>query len=225
MAYPLGEDVSPTSRMEWLLRMTTDRENKRTRRATHQPATSQEVQAARTLRAAREVAAEIEALRTVVRDETRPALERRQAKTVLLDGTERMCNIMALAVCQLSASLSIEFQNKLAEGFQDIRRRLQHTGVHLMLERVEKIRKSAEAVLDGQGYPVGLAMRLSATYIELSNNLDALGGEAVLTAEQRQLIVNTGSMIQRLAAIEEQLGMITDLRGDGTTLRSQTLAV
>lgn len=202
--------------------MTENRKRKRAHRASHGPATTDEVQAARTLRAAREVAAEIEALRTVVRDETRSALERREAKTRLLDGTERMCNIMALAVCQLTTSLSIDIHDKLAEGFAEIRHRLQQTGIHLMLERINKIRKRAEAVLEGEGYPIGLAMRLRATYVELSNHLQALGGETVLTDEQRQLILNTGSMIQRLAGIEEQLGMIVELHGASTAAPGET---
>lgn len=175
---------------------------------------AEEQQAANTLGAAKAVATEIEALKNRVRDEARPARERQEAKAALFDATERMCNIMALAVFQLSASLSADFQSKLAEGFQELRQRLLHMGVHMMVERVDKIHKRANAVLKGEGYPIGLAMRLHAAYVELTNNLKTMGGDIVLTEEQQQLVLNTASMINKLAAIEEQIGMVSELGHD-----------
>lgn len=190
----------------------------RKRKTKLKPASAEERQAASTLKAAKVVASEIETLKNVVRDERRPGTERQGAKDALFEATERLCNIMGLAVFQLSASLSTEFQHTLSEGFRELRQRLLHMGVHLMVERIDKIHKRAAAVLQGEAYPIGLAMRLRAAYVELTNNLTSLQAESMLGDEQRQLILNTSGMIDRLAEIEERLGMIIELDDDGDDL-------
>lgn len=176
---------------------------------------AEEEQAAHTLKAAKEVASEIEALRHIVRDESRSAHDRREAKTELFDALERMCNIMALAVFQLSASIRSEFNTRLSEGFDELRQRLLQMGVHLLVERIDKVSKRAEEVLDGQNYPIGLATRLRAAYVDLTNNLRALGAESILSEAQQRLVLDTAGMINKLAALEEQIGMVMELGPEG----------
>ncbi len=176
--------------------------------------TAEEEQAAHTLRAAKEVASEIEALKNLVRDESRSAWDRREAKTELFDALERMCNIMALAVFQLSASIGSDFTARLTEGFDELRKRLMQMGVHLLVDRIDKINKRAGDVLEGQNYPIGLAATLHRTYVDLTNNLTALGAEAALSEPQQKLLLDTAGMISKLAAIEERIGMVMDLSPD-----------
>ncbi len=178
------------------------------------PANAEERQAAATLHAAKEVAFEIEKLKAVYRDEKRPARERQQVKLALFEATERLCNVMALAVFQLSASLSSDFQQSLTAGFTELRQRLLQMGVHLMVDRIDKINKRAAGVLEGNSYPIGLAMRLHAAYVDLTTNLRSLDAEEMLNESQQKLILDTAGMIDKLAEIEERLGMIMELEPD-----------
>lgn len=175
------------------------------------PVSAEERQAASTLKAAKVVAIEIEALKNRIRDENAPVRDRQDARRSLFEATERLCNLMALAMFQLTSSLSSEFAAKLNEGFDEVRHRLVHMGVHLMVERIHKIHERAELVVKGGAYPVGMATRLRAAYVELTNNLTALKAESVLTEDQQQMILDTAAMINKLAAMEEQIGMVLEL--------------
>lgn len=178
------------------------------------PISPEERQAASTLKAAKEVAVEIERLKNRIRNDTTPARQRQEARSELFGATERLCNLMGLAMFQLTSSLSGDFAAVLNEGFKEVRHRLMHMGVHLMVERLEKVHERARAVVDGGAYPVGMAMRLHAVYVELTNNLTALQAETMLTEDQQALILDTAAMINKLTALEEQIGMVLELSQD-----------
>ncbi len=178
------------------------------------PVSAEERQAAHTLKAAKEVATEIERLKNRIRNERAAARERQEARIGLFDATERLCNLMGLAMFQLTSTLSGDFASMLNEGFREVRHRLMHMGAHLMVERIEKIHERAEEVVKGGAYPVGMAMRLRAAYVELTNNLRALQAESMLTEDQQTMVLNTAAMINKLAVLEEQIGMILDLSQD-----------
>lgn len=175
------------------------------------PVSAEERQAAHTLKAAKEVAFDIERLKNRVRDEAAPARERQVARGQLFEATERLCNLMALAMFQLTSTLDGDFAGMLNEGFKQVRHRLMHMGVHLMVERLQKMHERADIVVKGGAYPVGMAMRLRAAYVEMTNNLKALQAESVLTEEQQTMILDTAAMINKLAALEEQIGMVLEL--------------
>lgn len=181
------------------------------RRDQLRPVSAEERQAAHTLKAAKEVATEIERLKNRIRDEQAPARDRQQSRVGLFDATERLCNLMGLAMFQLTSTLSGDFAAMLNEGFKEVRHRLLHMGAHLMVERIGKIHERAEEVVNGGAYPVGMAMRLRAAYVELTANLRALQAESVLSEEQQTMVLDTAAMINKLAALEEQIGMILEL--------------
>jgi hypothetical protein len=178
------------------------------------PVSPEERQAASTLKAAKEVAVEIERLKNRIRNDGASARLRQEARADLFEATERLCNLMALAMFQLTSRLSSDFASVLNQGFQEVRHRLMHMGVHLMVERLEKVHERAREVVDGGAYPVGMAMRLHAVYVELTNNLTALQAESMLTEEQQKLILDTAAMLNKLAGLEEHIGMVLELSQD-----------
>lgn len=175
------------------------------------PISPEERQAEHTLKAAKEVATEIESLKHRIRNNRAPIRERQDARLQLFEATERLCNLMGLAMFQLTSSLSGDFATMMNEGFKEVRHRLMHMGIHLMVERIQKIHERAAEVVDGGAYPVGMAMRLRSAYVELTNNLAALQAQAMLNEDQQTMILDTAAMINKLAAFEEQIGMIMEL--------------
>lgn len=182
------------------------------------PESAEERHAANTLQAAKEVAVEIERLKGAFRGIERGNPRRARIRQDLFDATERLCNIMALAVYQLSATLSADFQATLTTSFAELRTRLVQLGVHLMIDRIEKIHSRASTVLGGEPYPLGLASRLRAAYVDLLHNLQTMGGEDSLSNEQRALVRATGDYLDKLADIEGEIGMVIDLSGGNPTL-------
>lgn len=174
------------------------------------PISPEERQAAHTLKAAREVAIEIERLKNRIRDESAPARDRQEARTQLFEATERLCNLMGLAMYQLTTTLKGGFAEMLNEGFREVRHRLMHMGVHMMIERIQKIHAQAEEVVDGGAYPIGMAMRLHDAYVEMTGNLKALQADTMLTEDQQAMILDTAAMLNKLAALEENIGMILE---------------
>lgn len=181
------------------------------RRDQLRPVSAEERQAAHTLKAAKEVAVEIERLKHRIRDEQAAGRDRQQARSQLFDATERLCNLMALAMFQLTSTLSGDFAALMNAGFKEVRHRLMHMGIHLMVERIAKIHERADDVLNGGAYPVGMAMRLRSAYVEMTNNLKALQAESTLSEDQQTMILDTAAMINKLASLEEQIGMVLEL--------------
>ena len=130
--------------------------------------TAQERQTAVTLAAARDLATEIEATRSRLRDESLNAAQRRELKVKIFDASERMCNLLALTIFQLASTLSRDFQARVNSGFAELRGRLLRMGTDLLVEKLERIRARAESVLAGEPYPLGLAQRLHVAFSEIA---------------------------------------------------------
>lgn len=179
-----------------------------------QPVSAQEWQAATTLRSAREVVSEIEEIKKRLTVRPLSAADRRLYNRQLYECSERLCNLMALTIYQLSSNLSGDFQVKLRDAIHELRGRLLDMGTHLMIERVEKIQRRAEQVLGGGEYPLGLASKLEITYAGIVSNLDLLGATSRLSAEEKALIDETGAAIKALVQIEAHLGVLEPLAED-----------
>lgn len=177
--------------------------------------TREERYAAATVRSAQQVLEEIELLRRRLNDGALSASSRRQAKGDLLEASERLCNLMALAVYQITHGVNIELQGRLKEMLDGLRDRLLDMGIHLMVEKLEKIHDRAEAVLRGGGYPIGLAARLDQAFANIVGNLRTLHALERLGDKDRQLIDQTSAEIKTLSEIEEKLGVLVELDDDG----------
>lgn len=179
------------------------------------PGTPEERQAAITLRSAKEVAAELEVWRERLRLAEGDAPRERQIKDALFEASERMCNLMALAVYQISSGLESEFRRRLKAGLEELRGRLQEMGIGLMVERIRRIGERAEGVLKGAPYPLGLASRLQGTLSALKTNLVALGGLEHLPAAEKDMVQTTCKAVERLVELEDKLGILASLDTEG----------
>lgn len=177
------------------------------------PLSSDELRAASTLRQAKDVAEEIEALRTRLRDAKPGDRNHRRLDAALYESTMRLNNIMALAVYQLSQITREEFQDQLSEGINELRDRVKRMSTEMITRRLGEIHDKAAAVLGGAPYPVGLATRLREGYIELISNLSGIGGVEELEGDERVLVQRTSDAIDRLAVIEGKCGMLRELDG------------
>ncbi len=175
------------------------------------PVTREERQAAATVQSAKTVVVEIEALRKLLTDEATEKSVRKQAKRDLLEASDRLCNLMALAVYQLTNGVNSEFQGRLKAALDELRGRLLDMGTNLMLEKLEKIHDRAETVLAGGAYPLGLANRLDRAYSAIVGNLHTLGALDRLEDKSRTLVEGTGREIKNLAAVEAKLGVLSDM--------------
>jgi len=175
------------------------------------PVSPQERQAATTLAAARGVVREIERVKDKLTDPNLPAEERPYWKQQLFETSERLCNLMALALYQLSQEMSSGFHGAIKDGLDDLRGRLLDMGTNLMLERVGRIHDRAAKVLKGAPYPIGLAARLEETYAGLVGNMQVLGALQKLPVPERKLVDDTSRNIKALAQIESDIGILTPL--------------
>ncbi|MBF0373644.1 MAG: hypothetical protein HQL39_09515 [Alphaproteobacteria bacterium] len=183
------------------------------------PDTPEERQAVITLRSAKEVAAELEVWRERLRLAEGDGQRERQVKEALFEASERMCNLMALAVYQISSSVETEFRRHLQAGLDELRGRLQEMGVGLMVEKIRRIGDRADGVLKGAPYPLGLATRLQGTLSTLKTNLNALGGLENLPQAERAMVQSTGKAVDRLVDLEDKLGILASLDTEGRFAR------
>ncbi len=185
------------------------------RLAAHTP---EERQAALTVQSAKMVLGEIDSLRLALADRGLSGAMRQQTKRDLTEASERLCNLMALAIYQIANTVHGEFQGSLKAALDDLRSRLLDMGTNLMIEKLQKIHATAKAVLEDGGYPLGLACKLNHTYTTLIDNLGTLGGLARLSVQDKALIDATAENIRHLTEIEENLGVLVEM-GDSRPRR------
>lgn len=173
--------------------------------------TREERQVAVTVQSAQNVLREIEGLRAVLSDDSQPQQVRRDAKHDMLEASERLCNLMGLAVYQIANGVNGEFQGRMKATLDALRGRLLDMGTNLMVEKLEKIRDRAETVLEGRNYPIGLAAKLDFAYSGIVDNLKTLGALDRMDDEQKQLVDSTGQDIRNLAEIERGLGVMDEM--------------
>lgn len=171
----------------------------------------EERQVAVTVQSAQGVLREIEGLRKVLSDDAQPQQTRRDAKHDMLEASERLCNLMGLAVYQIANGVSGEFQGRMKASLDALRGRLLDMGTNLMVEKLEKIRDRAEAVLEGRNYPIGLAAKLDLAYSGIVDNLRTLNAENRMGDELHALITTTEKDIRTLAEIEHGLGVMDEM--------------
>jgi hypothetical protein len=171
----------------------------------------EERQTAATVQSAREVLVEIDRARKILSDEKAPTETRRAAKRDMLEGSERLCNLMALAVYQITTGVETEFKGRMKASLDGLRDRLLDMGTNLMLEKLGKIHERAESVLEGHAYPVGLAARLDTAYSGIVDNLKTLGALDRLEQKDQGMVAETRQNIKTLAEIEQGLGVLDDM--------------
>jgi len=175
------------------------------------PTTAEERQAMATVTATREVYGEIQALAEILRETWRPQPQRVDAKHALLHASERLCNLMSLAVYQLDNNTSGPLRDRLKGELDDLKNRLMSMSAKLMVEKLEKIDKRAEEVLRERDYPLGLAGKLDIAFANLMSNLKVLGGPERLGDRVPELVAKTETSLQSLSEIERKLGIMVDL--------------
>ncbi len=180
-------------------------------RAAMAPTTAEERQAMATVTATREVYGEIQALAEILRETWRPQPQRVDAKHALLHASERLCNLMSLALYQLENNTSGQLQERLKGELDDLKNRLMAMSAKLMVEKLEKIDKRAEEVLRERDYPLGLAGKLDVAFANLMANLKVLGGPERLGDRVPELVAKTETDLQSLSEIEKKLGVMVDL--------------
>ena len=181
-------------------------------RAALAPTTAEERQAMATVTATREVYGEIQALAEILRETWRPQPQRVDAKHALLHASERLCNLMSLAVYQLDNNTSGPLHDRLTGELDDLKNRLMSMSAKLMVEKLEKIDKRAAEVLRERDYPLGLAGKLDIAFANLMANLKVLGGPERLGDRVPELVAKTETSIQSLSEIERKLGIMVDMR-------------
>ena len=180
-------------------------------RAAIGPTTAEERQAMATVTATREVYGEIQALAEILRETWRPQPQRVDAKHALLHASERLCNLMSLALYQLENNTSGALRDRLKGELDDLKNRLMSMSAKLMVEKLEKIDKRAEEVLRERDYPIGLAGKLDIAFANLMANLKVLGGPERLGDRVPELVAKTETDIQSLSEIEKKLGVMIDV--------------
>jgi hypothetical protein len=173
--------------------------------------TREERQVAITVQSAQDVLREIEGLRSVLTDDGQPQQSRVDAKHDMLEASERLCNLMGLAVYQIANTLNGEFQGRMKASLDTLRGRLLDMGTNLMVEKLAKIRDRAETVLEGRSYPIGLAAKLDMAYSGIVDNLKTLGALDRMGDDQKDLVNNTEKDIRTLADIEKGLGVMDEM--------------
>jgi hypothetical protein len=175
------------------------------------PVTAEERQAVATVMGAREVYREIEGLATILKETGRPKPQRVDAKHALLHASERLCNLMSLAIYQLDNTTKGELHERLRVELDELRDRLMAMSARLMVEKLEKIDKRAEEVLRDGDYPIGLAGKLDIAFANLMVNLKVLGGPERLGQTIPGLVTKTEGDIQSLSDIEKKIGVMVDM--------------
>jgi hypothetical protein len=138
------------------------------------PTSKTEIQAVITLKAARDVAEDIEGFRNALKNDRLSARQRARLKDDLLEAAERLCNLLDLLISWISM-VSESIREPLSEGIQDMRDRLLATGIKLIGDKAQRLLDQAKLSMDG-GFPLGLSFRMSEAAVNLNSTVEALGG-------------------------------------------------
>jgi hypothetical protein len=176
------------------------------------PHTAEERQAIATVQATRAVYGEIEKLAAVIKDNQRPVAERADAKHGLGQASERLCNLMALALYQMDANTRSDLRERLALQLDEIKGKLVRLSARLMVEKLEKIDQRATEVLEDRDYPIGLAGKLDIAFANLMSNLRVLGGPEKLGDKVPDLVAKTETDLRNLSEIEQKLGVLNEVK-------------
>lgn len=167
------------------------------------PQSATELQAVVTLRAARDVARDIEDLRNQLKDDNLPPRRRQQLKDALLEAAERLCNLMDLLLSWLSM-VSAGVREPLSTGIQDLRDRLLTTGVRLIGDKAQRLIDEATLAADlKEGFPLGISFRLADAVASLNSTVEVLGGFDSMPDELQAQLSHCDELIHHLRLMEE----------------------
>lgn len=165
------------------------------------PTSKTEIQAVITLRAARDVAEDIEGFRNALKDDRLSGRQRTRLKDDLLEAAERLCNLLDLLISWISM-VSESIREPLSEGIQDMRDRLLSTGVKLIGDKAQRLLDQAKRSMTG-GFPLGLSFRMSQAATNLNSTVEALGGFDSMPDEVKELLCQLGDMVEHLRHLED----------------------
>jgi len=137
---------------------------------------------------------------------------RRQAKLDLIEASERLINLLVLASRRMASDVRSEIAELVLSRTEELRQRLLATGMGLVTDRAEKVKKRALSIVEGgEASPLGLAPRLAEIMSSIEATVGALGGPAVLPEEDRVKIEEARSAVARLSVFEDRTGILVDL--------------
>ena len=165
------------------------------------PTSKTEIQAVITLRAARDVAEDIEGFRNALKDDSLSSRQRNRLKDDLLEAAERLCNLLDLLISWIGM-VSESIREPLSEGIQDMRDRLLSTGVKLIGDKAQRLLDQAKRSMEG-GFPLGLSFRMSEAATNLNSTVEALGGFDSMPDEVKELLCQLADMAEHLRHLED----------------------
>lgn len=175
------------------------------------PQSAEERHAMATVYSTREVYGEIEKYAEMLKENWRPVDERVEAKRALAYASERLCNLMSLAIYQVDNCPETPLRARLNQDLEDLKSKLMGLGARLMVEKLEKIDKRAVEVLEDRDYPLGLAGKLDIIFANLMSNLRVLGGADRLGEAVPELVNKTENDLKSLNEIEKKLGVMVEM--------------
>jgi hypothetical protein len=176
------------------------------------PPTNEERQAIGTVQAIHDVYGEILKLADLLKDSSRPAIQRNDAKHALSHASERLCNLMALSQYQLDNLPKHAVHERLTQELTEFRGRLVGLGSKLVVEKLEKLDQRAESVLQEKDYPIGLSGKLEIAYANLMDNLGVLGGADALGDKVSDLVAKTDADLKSLGEMEQKIGALDEIQ-------------
>jgi hypothetical protein len=176
------------------------------------PHTREDRQAIATVASMHEVFDEITKLADILKEEWRPVAQRNDAKHELAHASERLCNLMELALYQVSTMTTSALADQLRKDLDQVRENLVDLGGRLVVEKLEKIDRRAEEVLQERDFPIGLSGKLGMAFHHLMANLGVLGGAEKLGENVPTLVAKTETGLKSLSEMEKMLGILLEVQ-------------
>ncbi|OIQ90201.1 hypothetical protein GALL_278870 [mine drainage metagenome] len=169
----------------------------------HAPQSATELQAVVTLKAARDVARDIEDLRNRLKDDGIHPFQRQRLKDDLLEAAERLCNLLDLLMSWLTM-VSASVRHPLSEGIQELRERLLSTGVRLIGDKADRLLTQADLASRGDGvFPLGISFRMAEAVANLLTTVEVLGGYEAMPEDVQEKLASAQDMVHHLRLMEE----------------------
>lgn len=175
------------------------------------PLTAAERQVVLTLKATEGVAAEIEALRRDLRQDTLPAGRRAALQGKLLEALDRMTNLLGVMSTGLADDVSKGFRENLQNGIADLRERVFLASVQVLESRLTSISDEAGEVLAGRAfYRLGLGDRMRETLAHLAFTIEGLGGRDGLPNSLKSCLAFTEQAVANMQAFETRTQLLPE---------------
>lgn len=164
-----------------------------------------------TLKAAENVASEIERLRRALRRDELSAVRRAHQQAALLDALDRLTNLLGVLSGGLAHDVSIEFRTSLDEGIIEMRERIFATGIQVLENKLNAIHGEAAEVLEGRAfYRMGLGDRMRENLSQLSFTIEGLGGRKELPSGLKTTLRVAEQAVDHLLAFERRKALLPE---------------